>query len=144
MRAAEIFEQAQTLTAAFFGVKLGREDIVAGDDGGEIDSVVANAGDKIVAAVAGFDRVRMDEIKPRPVFHSGEKRMRLRLPSLAPAEARGSSRIRQFTETSRKKSTTMPLKISGFSSGAAWAAPGITARSAFRMPRHNSRARSKG
>ena len=100
MRAAEIFEQAQTLTAAFFGVKLSREDIVAGDDGGEIVAVVANAGDK--------------------------------------------SRIRQFTETSRKKSTTMPLKISGFSSGAAWAAPGITARSAFRMPRHNSCARSKG
>ena len=109
MRTAEIFEQAQTLTAAFFGVKLGREDIVA-----------------------GFDRVRMDKIKPRPVFHSAEKRMRLRLPSLAPAEARESSRIRQFTETPRKKSTTMPLKISDFSSGAAWAAPGITAR--FRVP----------
>ena len=66
MRAAEIFEQAQTLTAAFFGMKLSREDIVAGDNGGEIDAVVANAGDKIVAAVAGFDRVRMDKIKSRP------------------------------------------------------------------------------
>ena len=101
MRAAEIFEQAQTLAAAFFGVKLSREDIVAGDNGGEIDSVVANAGDKIVAAVAGFDRVGMDEIKPRPVFHPGEKRMRLRLPSLAPTEMRDfARRARQAREPS--------------------------------------------